>query len=391
MGIADFLFPSRRRVAKALESAPPLPALEPDDDFVTECFVIDWEEQADARNRFDTYPEGKAAVEAFQAERFKECLDQAKALIGSHPDYFLGYLWAGKALSELGRVDEALRHLSAGLSQSLKKGALCAEVAAIYLEQGQLRKTVLWWIRGCHVQIATERYNSTRPFLCLAYLMRGFGDEVARTELKELASRGPQGNIDFDHQGQRDHDDYAKTLMGEGAEDDVRAAVARLLGKPAPAKVPAPLTPEQALDDSAGSWFAGTRGRPRSPRDFDLTAQPRLSAANWAQLIASDPHGLRTTDVDISEVGGPIQTLFGTLQQVHGVSTSDAVELFDTYLGAACPRCFAGVPGGLLQTVSVAQSAAGSMIADPNLRRIVDGTCAHCPSTVYTLVWFGEK
>ena len=65
--------------------------------------------------------------------------------------------------------------------------------------------------------------------------------------------------------------------------------------------------------------------------------------------------------------------------------------MFDEHLGAACPKCFGGLTGSLLQMVSVSSQAAGFFGGGADFQRILSGSCANCDSDTYYVVWHGDK
>lgn len=140
-------------------------------------------------------------------------------------------------------------------------------------------------------------------------------------------------------------------------------------------------------------WFkdASVRGGPHTPADFNLFELPRHSLDDWVHHVSGDPRQVRCTVVRIRNVGSVSRKLFDALKADHGLASSDAVEVFDEYLGAACPQCFGGLTGSILQTVGAASSAAAFVGGGEQFQRILSGRCASCESEEYYVVWHGDK
>jgi hypothetical protein len=93
----------------------------------------------------------------------------------------------------------------------------------------------------------------------------------------------------------------------------------------------------------------------------------------------------------IADVGSVTQALFDVIKHDHNLPSSEAVKVFDEYLGAACPKCFGGLRGSLLQTISASSKTAGVVFGGAQLQRILSGRCATCESDTYYIVWHGDK
>ena len=152
-------------------------------------------------------------------------------------------------------------------------------------------------------------------------------------------------------------------------------------------------SPTPSREQEVQRWFAdaSARGGPRSPKDFDLFALPNHAVLEWAERVSADPRSPRSCVMAVSELDSVIPALSGRFDKDHGVASRDAVDLFDTYLGAACPKCFGGMNGDLLQKVGVAKSAAAYIGGGAQFQRILDGKCATCESETYHVVWHGDR
>lgn len=143
------------------------------------------------------------------------------------------------------------------------------------------------------------------------------------------------------------------------------------------------------------AWFKDPtqRNQPYGPSEFDLFSIPSYPLDEWADEVISDPWEPQCTKVNISNLGSVTKTLFDKLKEEYGVKSSMAVPIFNTYLGAACPECFSGLTGELLQTVESYKSAAGAVLMgnSDNIERIMNGKCIFCSSNRYYVVWHGDK
>ncbi len=146
-------------------------------------------------------------------------------------------------------------------------------------------------------------------------------------------------------------------------------------------------------ESSATGWYrdSSKRGGPNSPKDFDLFKIPRYSADEWSRRVSADPRQVLCTVVSIAKVGDVTPVLFKAVASDHGVSTAEAVEIFDEYLGAACPKCFGGLTGHVLQMVSAGSHMAGLIGGGVRFQRVLRGQCANCESDTYHIVWFGDR
>lgn len=144
---------------------------------------------------------------------------------------------------------------------------------------------------------------------------------------------------------------------------------------------------------TADAWFndPSVRGGPHSPADFNLFELPRSFLDKWAYCVAAEPRQARCTVLRIRNIASVTHTLFDAIKANHQLDSRDAVALFDEYLGAACPKCFGGLTGNLLQTIATASSAGTFVGGGAQLQRILSGRCASCESEEYYIVWHGDK
>lgn len=144
---------------------------------------------------------------------------------------------------------------------------------------------------------------------------------------------------------------------------------------------------------TATAWFkeASVRGGPNTPSDFNLFEIPRYSLQEWAQQVSAYPRRVQCTVLSISKVGSVTQALFDAIKRDHDLSSAEAVKTFDEYLGAACPKCFGGLTGSLLQMVSASSKMAAVVGGGAQFQRILGGRCANCESDTYYIVWHGDK
>lgn len=143
----------------------------------------------------------------------------------------------------------------------------------------------------------------------------------------------------------------------------------------------------------ATPWFkdSSNRGGPHSPTDFNLFDIPRTSLDEWVSSVASDPTQVRCTDVRVSDLGRIPQTLFAAIQKQHQVDPSEAVGIFDEYLGAACPQCLGGITGKMLQMVAAGSHMKTVVGGGAGFQRILGGRCDTCDSAFYFVLWHGDR
>ncbi len=163
-------------------------------------------------------------------------------------------------------------------------------------------------------------------------------------------------------------------------------------------KTPPPCA-EQIQQKATGShggstaWFKNSskRSGPRPPSDFDLFEIPQFSLHEWAHQVSLNPQSVLCTKLPISDLEDVTRTLFEVIKKDHDIKSADAVNVFDEYLGAACPKCFGGLTGNLLQTISASSNLAGVVGGGDDFHRIQSGRCASCDSDTYYVVWHGDK
>lgn len=162
--------------------------------------------------------------------------------------------------------------------------------------------------------------------------------------------------------------------------------------KPPPRAVAAPQR-EAGSRPSATFWFknGSERGAPNTPSDFNLFEIPCYPLKEWARRVSADPRNVQCTLTPIADVGGVTRTLFDVIKEDHGLLSGEAVKVFDQYLGAACPKCFGGLTGSVLQMVSAASRAAGVVGGGVQFQRVLSGRCASCESDTYYIVWYGDN
>lgn len=146
---------------------------------------------------------------------------------------------------------------------------------------------------------------------------------------------------------------------------------------------------------NARKWFTepSNRSMPRSPSDFNLFDIPQYSLESWAKTISTDPYNVHYHIIKIGDLGNVTRSLFEVLKNKYTITTTEAVDIFNNYLGAACPECLSGLTGELLQTIESSKSMRGSVFLDnsSDIQCILNGTCAYCNSKEYYIIWFGEK
>ncbi len=139
-------------------------------------------------------------------------------------------------------------------------------------------------------------------------------------------------------------------------------------------------------------WFRddSRRSGPKAPSEFNLFEIAHYSLHEWAHHVSADPRQVQCTVLPISKVGSVTQVLYNAIKRDHGLASAEAVKIFDEYLGAACPKCFAGLTGSLLQTISSSSKAACVIGGGDTFQRILGGRCASCDSDTYYVVWHGD-
>jgi len=152
-------------------------------------------------------------------------------------------------------------------------------------------------------------------------------------------------------------------------------------------------TPGERQNVNPSEWFknASMRGSAYLPSDFNLFEIPRYALDKWAQHVSSEPYRLQCVDIAIRDLGLVTQQLFDVIKLQHGLDVPAAVELFDKYLAAACPKCFHGITGNGLQMISACSKMATVVGGGPAFHRILSGRCATCESDHVYVVWHGDR
>ena len=173
---------------------------------------------------------------------------------------------------------------------------------------------------------------------------------------------------------------------------DSRLTKQPLAPTPPPRGGEGPIETEYREQD-ATTWFkdASVRGGPHAPANFNLLQIPNYSLDEWAQQVSAHPTHVQCTVVRISELGPVTQKLFEAIKKDHRLPSGDAVKIFDEYLGAACPQCFGGLTGSMLQMVAAGSSMAAVFGGGEGFQRVLAGRCGTCESDTYRVVWLGDK
>lgn len=139
-------------------------------------------------------------------------------------------------------------------------------------------------------------------------------------------------------------------------------------------------------------WFLNksNRSRPRAGSNINISKVRTYILSEWMKLVTSHPMALRCTVIDINSIDAVLRTFFDILKESCDISSSKAVGIFNNYLGAACPECFGGLDGSLLQTIASYKNSAGAIIGDPAVQRVLDGFCPHCSSRKFYIIWYGD-
>jgi hypothetical protein len=149
------------------------------------------------------------------------------------------------------------------------------------------------------------------------------------------------------------------------------------------------------VTDDAEKWFADSSIRKIPPglQDFDIFQVPSYPLESWMAAVVKTPWDIHCAHIKIVTLGSITSSLFEKLKDYYNLSASDAVDIFNIYLGMACPSCMGGINGEMLQQIESYKKAAGVVMNDGNtdVLRINDGSCASCSSTDYYLLWYGEK
>jgi hypothetical protein len=143
----------------------------------------------------------------------------------------------------------------------------------------------------------------------------------------------------------------------------------------------------------ARDWFTNPskRAPPRSPQDFDLFQIPRHGLPEWVKGVATKPLAARCVVLGVEDMPSAPRTLYNEIKQLYGLTPDEACALFDQYMGAACPRCFAGITGNVLQSFSAMSAAKLVIGAGGAVERLLSGRCHSCESKTYCVVWFGSR
>jgi hypothetical protein len=144
---------------------------------------------------------------------------------------------------------------------------------------------------------------------------------------------------------------------------------------------------------SAVEWFnsAYKHGKPHLPSDFNLFEIPSYSVDEWARRVCSEPWQLQCVETPVSDLALVTRTLFDEMEKQHRLDAATAVEVFDKYLGGACPKCFHGITGKGLQMAAASSKMAAVFGGGPALQSMHIGKCPTCDSDHFYVVWHGDR
>jgi hypothetical protein len=148
--------------------------------------------------------------------------------------------------------------------------------------------------------------------------------------------------------------------------------------------------------NNAKRWFAGdSYRRPPASRDtFTSSDFDPILFGSWRQVVCLNPQRSPVvTAMRIDDLGTVAARLYEAFKHLYQLTSAQAVEIFDRYLGAACPKCWGGITGELLGSLGVWQNNPNILISpeDTAVQRLLDGLCPHCDSRYYYVLWFGEE
>jgi len=174
---------------------------ETDDDYVDQCFKIEFQEFEENRDWFDM-PEAKAVTESGNTGKIEEALILAKTMQNRHPDFWFPYFWRAILYSKKRNYKDVWKVLLEGLELSKSKFDLCAKLGNLEWELAEdLPEAIKWWAKSIVIQISAKeflnrdasmarlRWNDS-PFFYLSYVaeqlglsrpfwkLRGYADQI---------------------------------------------------------------------------------------------------------------------------------------------------------------------------------------------------------------------
>lgn len=158
-------------------------------------------------------------------------------------------------------------------------------------------------------------------------------------------------------------------------------------------------TAEHDEKEHAGNHRASTENRAEGKGWFASAPHPIVKSMDLGDFehvndlpssILRAPEKMYCQSYMVSGLGGMVTELNERIKDEHSLSAGERLEVFETHLAAACPHCGAGLTGDAMVSLSSYQSARAAIVADPNMRRLIDGKCPFCSSREYLCLWQGK-
>ncbi len=168
------------------------------DEYVAECFALEYEEQPEPRD-WHKLPETAAIPKLAVGPLPKQAMQQIEAALKKYPDFDFLYLWQGYIYHRRwADCENAARVYQRGLFLSRSKLALLDALGTLAYEQGNLGAAVQWWVRACHLQVVSGEFSQPHTFMMLAYLARDAGLQAEARTLFQKMDRIEHERLDWE-------------------------------------------------------------------------------------------------------------------------------------------------------------------------------------------------
>jgi hypothetical protein len=158
-----------------------------------------------------------------------DLLALAEKAIEKYPTLDMPYYWLSHYLGyHRHEYIQAMALLDRGLSVCRKKSSLCVEYGTIELENGRIKRAVMWWIRACILQSRSKRDNYL-PFLELSVTCGLLGQGSEALCLKQI-SKQLRSEVDISSDGC----ERRRKLLFSSDEAAIKAAISEFIKQYAP-------------------------------------------------------------------------------------------------------------------------------------------------------------
>ncbi len=182
------------------------------DIFVEECFSFDLPLKVEKRN-----PSQIQGLKDIPGLVKKNRLKEAWQILDTHQDKYIDldfiYVWQAMILERSGRIPEAKEILADGLKHATQKHVLCDRMGFLAYKADDMAGAIKWWIRSVVAMHKIQTVTMWEPFLYLAYVAQGFGNENAFQSLMvQVTKISVHGELQLEKDAQKNLNKMLKTL-----------------------------------------------------------------------------------------------------------------------------------------------------------------------------------